>query len=88
MPRVLRASRVIRRSIRGGDRPDLAPGCREKIDRAYLTFLRYVRTFERIQVPKMQAALRDFGGNVCVVTLRTRIEVETLVQDIGRRPRE
>lgn len=88
MPRALCASRVILRSIRGGDRPDLAPGCHEKIDGAYFAFLRYVWTFDQIQVPKMQTALRDFGGTVPVVTLRRRIEVETFVQDIGRRPRE
>jgi adenylate kinase family enzyme len=85
--RALCASRVIRRSLRGGARPDLAPGCHEKIDRAYRAFLRYLWTFDQIQVPKMQAALRDFGGTVPVVTLRSSIEVEALIQDIGRRPR-
>jgi hypothetical protein len=86
MPRALCARRVIRRSIRGGDRPDLAPGCREKIDGAYLAFLRYVWTFDQIQVPKMQAALRDFGGNVSVVTLRraSRLRRLSRISVIGR----
>ncbi len=45
-----------------------------------------VWTFDQIQVPKMQAALRNFGGTVPMVTLRGRIEVEALVQAIGSRP--
>jgi adenylate kinase family enzyme len=86
MPRALCASRVIRRSVIGGDRPDLAPGCHEKINGAYFAFLRYVWTFDEIQVPKMQAALRDFAGAVPVVTLRRSIDVEAFVQDISRLP--
>lgn len=55
--------RALRRVLttRGTVRPDMAPGCPERLDPG---FLHYVLRFRREQRPLMLAALQDFPGRV------------------------
>lgn len=48
----------------GRTRPDLADGCPEQID---LAFLRYVATFRRNQRPRLMSALATFPGRTIVL---------------------
>ncbi len=45
----------------GRVRPDMAPGCPEQIDAA---FLRYIWTFNDVQRPRVAAALRTYAPDV------------------------
>ncbi len=51
---------------RGRSRPEMAPGCPERLD---WKFLRYIWTFERNEAPQFQAMLERHGGHVPIVTL-------------------
>lgn len=64
MPRWLCVWRATRRVLhyRGKQRPDMAPGCYERIDRQFLEFLLYIWTFKTRQRPAIWeklAALKD-----------------------------
>ena len=82
MPRLLCIARVVRRRIRhsGLSRPEMAPGCPEKIDRE---FLAYIWNFERIETPEIRAALAKHGPDVPVVTLRSPAAVRGLLARLG-----
>ncbi|MCY1395396.1 hypothetical protein D9M71_103410 [compost metagenome] len=54
-PRLTCFARVILRSIMNRPRPDLAAGCAEKLDRAFLTFLNFVWNFDRGYRPGIEA---------------------------------
>lgn len=57
MPRLLCIARVLKRRIlhSGRSRPEMAPGCPEKID---WEFLRYIWNFERTETPESARRLR------------------------------
>lgn len=78
MPRLLCIARVLRRRLRyaGRSRPEMAPGCPEKVDRAFLS---YVWNFERTQTPEILDALAAHGPGVPVATLRSPAEVRSLL---------
>lgn len=78
MPRLLCIARVLKRRIlhSGRSRPEMAPGCPEKIDREFLT---YIWNFERTETPEIRAALAQHGPDVPVVTLRSPAEVRDLL---------
>lgn len=59
--------RVTKRIVSGygRTRPDLAEGCPEQID---LAFLRYVATFRRKQRPRVMASIGSFAGRVWIFT--------------------
>jgi adenylate kinase family enzyme len=67
LPRVTCLWRAIRRYIayRGTSRPDLAPGCPERVDFA---FYRYIWTYRRKVLPKLEAliAAHGRGRRVCL----------------------
>ncbi len=56
----------------GTRRPDLAPGCPEKLDREALEFYRYIWRFNRGKRPKLLARLRALGGEKRIVHLTSR----------------
>ena len=66
MPRWLCLMRVGRRTARhfGRTRPDMTPGCPERVDRE---FLRYIWNFEREHRPRLHASLVGFPGRVIVL---------------------
>ena len=83
MPRLLCIARVLRRRIRhsGESRPEMAPGCPEKIDREFLS---YIWNFERTETPEIDAALAEHGPDMPVLTLRSPSEVRSLLARLER----
>lgn len=63
-------TRVIMRSVMNRPRPDLAAGCTEKLDRAFLTFLNFVWNFDRGYRPGIEAVRLAIGPQIPVVHLR------------------
>lgn len=73
-PRLLCLLRAIWRAItyRHGGRPDMAEGCREKID---FQFYRYIWTFDRKKKPEIEAALQAYGAHARLARLRSDREI-------------
>lgn len=89
-------SGVVRRRwrYRGGDRPDMAAGCPERFDAAWLVFLWYVATFRRTKRSEIVRQLAAAGLPVVQLTatrdrsrLLTRLSAAGLawVQGMARR---
>ena len=71
-------SRVLRGY--GRVRPDMAPGCPEKLpDREFLS---YIWQFERVQSPRIEAALARYGTSLPLITLRSRRAADRLLADL------
>ncbi len=77
-PRHVALRGVISRWLRyrGRSRPEMAPGCPERLD---WKFLRYIWTFERDEAPQFQEMLARHGGHVPVVTLKSYRDGEELL---------
>ncbi len=75
IPRRICIYRIVRRwiSYRGRQRPDMAPGCPEKLDRK---FLRWVWRFNRDIKPKVQNALDEYGAGKRIYHLKTLEEIK------------
>jgi adenylate kinase family enzyme len=58
---------------RDGARPDMAEGCRERVD---LKFYRFILTYDRKVRPRLQAALAQHGAHARIVRLRSDREIE------------
>ena len=73
-PRALCLFRAIWRAVtyRRGGRPDMAEGCREKID---FDFYRYIWTFDREKAPEIAAPLAAHGAHARVVRLKSDREI-------------
>jgi adenylate kinase family enzyme len=73
-PRALCLFRAIWRAVtyRRGGRPDMAEGCREKID---FDFYRYIWTFDREKAPEIEGALAAHGAHARVVRLKSDREI-------------
>ena len=58
-PRWLRLFRIIRRTVTqlGRPRADMAEGCPERLDGAFIEFLRWVWDFDRVTRPPIEAGL-------------------------------
>jgi len=67
----------------GRTRPDMAPGCIERIPDA--EFIRYVWTFEARTVPKILSALEKHGPQVPVLQVKSRREVHRLLDILAAR---
>lgn len=82
-PTLLCVWRILRRwrTWRGVTRPDLAPGCPEKID---LEFLHWVLTFRLREMPRVRAALRDAPPGLKVIVLRSDRDVAALLERARR----
>jgi adenylate kinase family enzyme len=76
LPRWLCLTRVLRRAVfgYGRSRPDVAPGCPERFDWA---FLKWVWNYPKRSRPKTLALLQTFRGPV--VTLRSTAEVRSWI---------
>lgn len=62
----------------GQVRPDMAPGCPEKLpDRE---FLRYIWTFDRLQTPRILNAIDTFGPNVPIFIIKQNAESAELIR--------
>ncbi|WP_432762612.1 AAA family ATPase [Neorhizobium vignae] len=82
MPRWLCVWGILGRWItnRGGTRPEMAPGCPEKID---LDFLRFVWTWEKVYGPRVLAGLAAHAAGKPVLVLKSRREMRDLLDLIG-----
>lgn len=79
-PRLTCLGRVIMRSLLNRPRPDLPAGCREKLDRAFLTFLDFVWHFDRGYRPGIEAVRLAVGPQVPVVHLHTPRQVGAFLE--------
>jgi len=82
LPRALCLVRVLRRWVdhAGRTRPDLAPGCPESID---LAFMRWVWSFPERSRPRVMEELAAHQHRCRTVVLRAPVEVERF---LGRLP--
>ena len=83
-PRWTCLRRVIVRSLLNRPRPDLAEGCREKLDREFLTFLKFVWQFDRGYRPGIEGVRLKVGPQVPVVHLRGNRQVAGFVEHLVR----
>ncbi len=65
---------------RGQPRPEMAPGCPEKLD---LEFLRFIWNFERLFVPLIVAGIERFGPDVPVLQLKSHRDMRRLLDLLG-----
>ena len=74
--------RVFKRSLQGwvGRRPDLAPGCRERLPT--LEFLRWIWSYNRIHLPRILGRLEEAAPQKSVVILRSDAEVEGFLDSL------
>lgn len=78
-PRGLCLRRTLKRRLGPRERPDMAPGCAERVD---LDFLRYVWSFPRLHRPRILEALESFGRGKRVETLRSPAEAERFLRGL------
>lgn len=79
LPRLACLWGVVRRVSKswGKVRPDMADGCREKLPD--LEFIRYIWTFEKVHSPLIIKRIDLYGPNVPVVTLKSRSQLNRLL---------
>ncbi|MCZ4089486.1 AAA family ATPase [Sinorhizobium psoraleae] len=84
MPRLLCLIGVMRRWLkwRGAARPEMADGCPERVS---WEFVRYIWTFERKFVPRIETGLREHGPDVPVLQIRSRAQMRTLLELLAAR---
>ena len=77
--------RVLRRRVRfhGRSRPDIAPGCPEQID---LAFLRWIWAFPKRSRPAILERLERFGPGRRVEVLRNAREIERFLGALAEAP--
>ena len=82
MPRLLCIRGILGRWIRtrGKTRPEMAPGCPEKMD---VEFLRFVWTWEKVYGPRVLAGLQAHAGDTPVLVLKSRGEMRQLLSLAG-----
>ncbi|MCQ1852932.1 AAA family ATPase [Neorhizobium galegae] len=82
MPRWLCVWGILSRWItnRGRTRPEMAPGCPEKME---WQFLRFVWTWEKVYGPRVAAGLTAYAGDRPVLVLKSRREMRELLDLIG-----
>ncbi|APF01672.1 TPA: AAA family ATPase [Pseudomonas putida] len=81
-PQLTCLKRVILRSVLNKPRPDLPAGCSERLDRAFLEFLKFVWTFDRGYRPGIEAMRQAVGPQVPVVHVQGRRQIEALLADL------
>lgn len=85
-PRLTCFIRVIMRSVMNRPRPDLAAGCTEKLDRAFLTFLNFVWNFDRGYRPGIEAVRLAIGPQIPVVHLRGARQIAAFLDSLSATP--
>ncbi|WDH25566.1 AAA family ATPase [Pseudomonas chlororaphis] len=85
-PRLTCFTRVIIRSVMNRPRPDLATGCTEKLDRAFLTFLRFVWTFDRDYRPGIEAVRLAIGPQIPTLHLRGSRQIAAFLDSLPATP--
>ena len=85
-PRLTCFTRVIMRSVMNRPRPDLAAGCTEKLDRAFLTFLNFVWNFDRGYRPGIEAVRLALGPQISTVHLRGTRQIAAFLDSLPATP--
>ncbi len=82
MPRLLCVWGVVTRWLKhiGRTRPDMAPGCIEKVD---WKFLEFIWTFETRFSPRVTAAIATHGPLVPVLQVKSRTQMRALLDLLG-----
>ena len=72
LPRLVCLGRVLKRVAlyRKQSRPDMAPGCPEKVD---LTFLKYIWDYPRKRKPRVEEKLKSYSQTKAVTILRVAV---------------
>ena len=80
-PRRVCLWRVIKRRFEyiGRSRPDMAPGCQEKLD---LTFLRWIWAYPSRSRPRVMAMIAESSEGGRIIQLRNSLEVERFLKDL------
>jgi adenylate kinase family enzyme len=81
-PRLTCFTRVIMRSVMNRPRPDLAAGCTEKLDRAFLTFLNFVWSFDRGYRPGIEAVRLAIGPKISTLHLRDTRQIAAFLNSL------
>ncbi|MCV3210121.1 AAA family ATPase [Mesorhizobium sp. YC-39] len=84
--RTICLSRVILRSAMNRPRPDLAAGCRERLDKEFLSFLHYIWNFDHDSRPLIEQERLATGPLVPVMRLRGSREISDFVSSLARQP--
>ena len=81
MPRLLCLWRVLKRAViyRKRSRPDMGPGCAERLDPE---FIRWVWNYSKRTKPKVVARLAAHEAGKKIITLRSRYEVQEYLAQI------
>ena len=85
-PRLTCFTRVIIRSVMNRPRSDLAAGCTEKLDRAFLTFLKFVWNFDRDYRPGIDRVRQAIGPQVPTMHLRGRRQIDAFLGSLPASP--
>ena len=82
-PRVLCTYRAIKRAVayRNRTRPDMGPGCDEKVD---IKFLRWVWQFPGKTLPKIEERLVKLGPEVKIIRIRSPKEVQRFLREVQK----
>ncbi|WP_039844823.1 AAA family ATPase [Rhizobium gallicum] len=82
MPRLICVWGAVSRWLKwiGRTRPEMTPGCPEKVD---LEFLRYIWNFEKKHSPMVLAAMAAHGPDVPVLQLKSRHQMRELLDLLG-----
>lgn len=82
-PRTVCLKRVILRSAMDRPRADKPVGCSEKLDREFLTFLKYVWTYDSDYRPSIEALRVAVGGHVPVIHLRGKQQIAAFLDNLA-----
>jgi len=80
-PRTLCLFRVLIRTLRNKKRPDIPDDCPEKINAAFLQFLRYVWNFERDSRPMIEKLRIQYGNDVAVIQLNNKKQIKKFLAE-------
>jgi adenylate kinase family enzyme len=85
-PRLTCLTRVIVRSVLNRPRSDLPAGCREKLDRAFLAFLRFIWQFDHGYRQGIDAVRMAIGPKVPTVHLRGSRQITVFLDGLPATP--
>ncbi|MCT4780535.1 MULTISPECIES: DNA topology modulation protein [Exiguobacterium] len=82
LPRTTCVYRILKRSIRYRHqaRPDMAAGCPEKID---VAFLKWIWNYPNVQRPDIQSRLVQVASTKTIVVLKSPQEVQRFIESVA-----
>ncbi|MFJ7313108.1 AAA family ATPase [Pseudomonas sp. NPDC098747] len=83
-PRLTCLRRVIMRSASNRPRADLPAGCTERLDKAFLEFLKFVWHFDRVNRPGIEVNRMAISPQVPVIHLRGMPQISTFLAGLNK----